>query len=457
LLMLGHGAHQHVLDGTFCIDRSVDLKDLMSNSARRRGLLESSAGEIIDWLYPEGSPARMPIIAVTGTNGKTTTSRMISHILTTAGRRPGLVCTDGVFLNGRQIENEDQAADTGHLKVLSSKEVDFAVLEAHHAGIIYRGFAFRWCDIAVCLNVSEDHLGVANIETIEQMAAVKRALPERARHAAVLNADDPLCLAMLDSLTAEKICLVSMHSTHQTLKAKSGERLASSCVLEQKDGEDWLVIHDESHQLPVMAVAEIPATMGGLARFNVSNAMHAVMATYLAGTEAGQIRTAMRQFEMNYETTPGRLNVFDELPFRIIMDFAHNPDGARKLSAFVDLLDVPGRKVIAFAGSPDRQDDTLRNMAAALAGHFDFYYCKDHASREGEERRKVAPILQQGLLAAGVPADQTAIRAYGDELIFEILSACKEGDLLVMLMGHIEKHQLPTLIKKYAQKQAGNE
>jgi len=558
LLMLGHGAQQHVLDGTFCLDKSGDVKGLLKSSAQRRALLEklgtpvihdddkgmvgaekyqliavnekaiavighpggeslalenvhaslidlalavnrevsgaplsitvqtgdisrplaqtgggvvdfdlapeldrlveigspileSAVEEIIDWMFPEPGCARMPVIAVTGTNGKTTTSRMISQVLADAGRKPGLVCTTGVYLNGLQIESDDQAADTGHLKVLTSAEVDVAVLEAHHAGIIFRGFAFEWCDIAVCLNVTEDHLGVGNVESLEQMAAVKRALPERARHGVVLNADDPYCLAMLDSVTADKTCLVSMEFDQEALIARVGMPLDYSCVLEPESDEEWLVIYDHGHRLRLMAVDQIPATFGGTARFNVSNAMHAVAATYLAGTGIELIRSSMSRFKATFEANPGRMNVFDGLPFRFITDFAHNPDGLSKLSEFVDRQTVSGRKLIAFAGNRKKGHETLKKMARALAGHYDFYFCRDYPQRGEEQVADVAHILQKGLLEAGVAENQTAIKTYGKDVIFEIFDACKPGDLLVIVVGYFEQYELPDYVREYAQ------
>lgn len=566
LLMLGHGAGQHVLDGTFCLDSPGDLRNLLDDGDQRRALLkkldipvmvpgerqesgkhnfslfavdgkvtavasprgfrnlrledvqaghieyalvvnraigfgpvaviistadiskppslpneglvdfqlaprfdllldgqadqqssglDSTADAIIGWLFPDKSVACMPVIAITGTNGKTTTTRMINHILMSAGHKPGMVCTDAIFLNGQEVEKGDKSTPTGHLKVLTSKAVDIAVLETHHAGIIGRGFAFQWCDIAVCLNVSEDHLGVADVDTVEQMAEVKRALPERARNAVVLNADDPYCLDMLQSVTARKICLVSMESTAEELAACDATSSACFCVLECLDGEECLVIYNDGHRLPVVASNRIPATFDGAARFNVSNAMHAVVACYMTGIEIKLISAAMQRFVSSFETTPGRMNVFDDLPFKIIMDFAHNPDGVRKISEFVDLQAVTGRKLVAFAGTADRTDETLKKMSHELAGHFDFYFCKDHVpldKRNPRKKRLVAHIMQEGLLEAGVPESQTALFKNGKEVIFEIFDACEPGDLLILLLGYVEKQLLPDYVREYAQR-----
>lgn len=546
LLMLGHGEHQHVLDGTFCLDKSAEYRGLLKSRGLRQSLIknlglevvhrknaggtdddqyqliavnnqvlaaintagseldsvdqihpsiidtalkinravglapvlvsvsgaavvdfelapnlerfhasgskliESVAGAIVDWLFPDNSIVHMPVIAITGTNGKTTTSRMVNHILLNCGRQPGLVCTDGIFLNGRQVNDADNCTMKGHFDVLASKEVDIAVLETHHYGILVRGFAFQWCDIAVCLNVTEDHLGGINIDTVEQMAEVKGSLLQRARHAVVINADDPLCLGMLESTKAETACLVSMQTGMAELSMLAGDRKACYCVLETIEGAEWLIIHDADNRLPIIPAAGIPATFNATARFNLSNAMHAIAATYLAGIKADVIAAAMGSFAAGYDSTPGRLNLFDDLPFRIIMDFAHNPDGFAKLCDFVDQQDVVGRKLIAFAGSIDREDETLIKIGRATAGHFDFYFCKEYPPRADRVPRNVAHFLQQGLLAGGVDKQKTAIMGYGRAVIFDIFDRCVAGDLLVMVMGHVEKYELPGLIREYA-------
>jgi cyanophycin synthetase len=377
---------------------------------------------------------------------------MVNHIMQQAGRKPGMVCTDGVFVDGQEIDKGDKCADAGHLKVLTNTDVDIAVLETHHAGIMFRGFCFDWCDIAVCLNVTEDHLGVNNVSTVEQMAEVKRALPERARHAAILYADDEHCLAMADKVDPEKLCLVSMKLPAGHQEEVAGSRRACFCVLEQIDGTDWMVIHDEGERCPVMPVNAIPATFNGSAGFNVSNAMHAMLASYLAGAGMEAIRSAMGCFECGYANTPGRLNVFDDLPFRIVMDFAHNADGMRLLCEFTDQQTPVGRKLIAFSGTVDRLDDSIRNMGRSVAGHFDFYICKEYVHHIQKNPRKVAHLLKQGLMQGGVAEEQLVVMGNGKEVMFEIFDMCGPGDLLVMLLGHVEKHQLPGYIEEYAGK-----
>ena len=462
LLLLGHGKQQHVLDGTYCISTSKDFSHLFETGKQqetsRPGSLsepltaDSAAEILLDRLFPSNKPVRMPIIAITGTNGKTTTTRMVSHIISMAGHKPGMVCTDGVFLNGQVLDEGDFGARVGHLKVLTSKEVDFAVLETHHKGILYDGFAFPWCDVAVCLNVTEDHLGTPGVDSVEQMAEIKSALPERGKQAVVLNADNLHCLAMLKRVTAKQRCLVSMEYSRDQLFDAHGSSLTCCCVLEVINNQLFIVIHDRHARLPVMPVESIPATFGGTALFMVSNAMHAIVATYLAGVGVETIQTAMNSFASSDESTPGRLNVFDDLPFRIIMDFAHNPDGMSRVCEFIDQQEVLGRKLVAFAGSVDRTDETIRRMGKSMARHFDFYFCKEYLRADGTQPRTVAHILQQGLIEAGVADNQIALTTHGQDVIFEIFDACQPGDLLLMLLGHVEKHLMSGYIQNYASK-----
>ena len=441
LLMLGHGIHQHVLDGTYCLDKAEDFRDIATSQDRNQtdaegtdsGFTKSMADDLLNWLFPDKNNTRMRVIAVTGTNGKTTTTRMINHILMHADQAPGMVCTDGVFLYCRQIHEGDQCADTGHLKVLTSKEVNAAVLETHHAGILKRGFAFEWCDIAVCLNVTEDHLGMANIETVEQMAKVKQALSERARHGVVLNADDPYCLGMLDSMHVEKTCLASMEYEVAELRKLAGESTACFCVLESINKSQWLVIYDLQQRLPLMNVASIPATFNGTAGFNISNAMHAVAASYLFGIKIEEIVGAMSHFRSGPDSTPGRLNVFDDLPFRVIIDFAHNIAGFQKLSEFIDTQPVSGRKILVFGISSNHRDVDIKAAMSGLAGHFDHYICVDCHDLQGRQANEIPTLLASGLTSAGVAESDIGFVLDTHEWWRHGLEMAESGDLLVMI------------------------
>jgi cyanophycin synthetase len=411
-------------------------------------LLDTAADALVNGLFPGDAAVRMPVIAVTGTNGKTTTSRMIAHILQEAGKSPGLVVTDGIYLSGSLVRRGDIGTYKGHAQVLINKNVDVAVLESHHRGIAIRGFAFYWCDVGVCLNVTHDHIEAKGIASIEEMAEIKRALPERARHAAVLHADDEHCRAMIRHLTAEKICLVSMREDAASLARLVDQRPGCCCVLEEIDGREWLVIHDRDDRLPLLASEDIPASFGGTARFNVSNAMHAALAAYQVGVPAEAIATSLGRFRAGWDTTPWRMNEFTGLPYRLIMDFAHNPDGMRRIAEFADRQEVAGRKILSLAGSHKRSDEINREMARAVAGHFDFYFCKEYEPPENLPRL-MAPFMCQILMESGVP--ETAIEQVtsGRAVTHRMLDACRPGDLFILLIGNADKPLVPGYLEEY--------
>jgi len=215
------------------------------------------------------------------------------------------------------------------------------------------------------------------IESVEEMAVIKRSLLERASSGAVLFADDTHCMAMPEYMKADKICLVSLQSPVGQLSEPARQKLTCFCVLEDIEDKQWIVLYDKQHRLPVLPVFDIPATFDGIARFNVSNAMHAIAASYLAGTNIENIAHAMSHFRTEPDSTPGRLNIFDDLPFRVIVDYAHNADGFRKLSEFIDTQPVSGRKILMLRVDSEHRDVDLKVMMSELAGHFDHYICSD--------------------------------------------------------------------------------
>lgn len=433
------------------VDFAPDLGKLFGHCNGGENLLATAADDLLDWLFPDGAPVRMPIITVTGTNGKTTTVHMIEHVMRAAGRKPGLVCTDGTHVNGRRVSDRDASAFIGHASVLTSDEVDTAVLEAHHLGMAQRGFAFDYCDVAVCLNVTDDHLGAANIDTVEQMAEVKRSLLERARHGVVVNADNPLSLGMLTQVQAQKHGLVSTQTGIAQLREHSLNADSCFAVIEAVEDQNWLVLYDSDQRLPLIPEKRIPATFDGHARFNTANALHAAAACFLAGIDVGQIGAALATFACGYETVRGRMNSFDGLPFRVIMDYAHNGDGFEKISAYVSSQSVPGRKIVMFAYHGDRRNVAIEAAARQLAGHYDHYVCRNY--RELRSHRAVAEIpelLRASLVAAGVPDTAVSIIPDAHEAVRKTLAMASEGDLVVLLVGAADFEPVWNLLKELA-------
>lgn len=401
-------------------------------------LLERAAEAFVRWLYPPGHPARIPIVAVTGTNGKTTTSRMITRIMKFAGRRVGTVCSGGFYI-GEQLEGTPRqfGGDLQH-HLFERPEVDFAVLEEYFGRIARAGFPFRWCDVAVLTNVTADHLGRIGTHTLAEMAALKGAVATRARERVVLNADDAHCLAMAASLAPERVCVVSQLMSHAELQARL-PAARGTCVLETIEDAEWIVLHDRGVRTPVIAVNDIPASFRGDARHNVSNAMQAAAACHASGAEAPALRAGLASFVMDFDSNPGRLNIYDGLPFRVIMDYAHNADGYRTLSAFVDRQRVTGRRIVMMSAVGDRLDHDVMTAAAEMAGHFDHYVCRNYLGIRGERPPQAMPeLLKTGLCRAGVPEDAITTIADPTEAIHFCLNMAAKGDLLVLLPGDNE-------------------
>jgi len=400
-------------------------------------LLQSAADGLVEFLFPSGETGRIPIVAITGTNGKTTTTRMMTRILQTAGLYTGMACTEGVYLNDTIHQRVKDAGHGSHHHVLDNAEVQAAVLETYFGRILRLGFPFSWCDVAVCTNVSADHLGRIGTHTLEEMAEVKAAVIRRARHGAVLNADNAYCLGMRKNLSATTICLFSTEQGLNQLQLLAPD-VTCFGYLEEQSGSEWLVFSQGSDSTPLIAVSDIPASLAGAARHNVSNALAAACAALLAGCPPETVCAGLQSFQPNFENTPGRLNVFEHLPFRVIMDYAHNADGFQALGAVADRQKITGQKIVVFAIPGDRRDEEIRHAATMLAGHFDLFVCRNYSGTRGRPAEEIPGLLKQGLLAAGVQEqavftipDATRAMQFGLEL-------AQEGDLLVLLPGEDE-------------------
>jgi len=396
------------------------------------------AGKVMDMLFPPGTPTRIPIASITGTNGKTTTSRMLAHILKTAGHTVGMTSTDGVYVDGRLSVKGDMTGPTSAHIVLRDPTVDVAVMETARGGLLRSGLGYRQCDVSACLNVSADHLGLKGINTLEQLAELKRIVVEVARDTAVLNADDDLCLKMADYTQAEHVCYVTMNPAHSLVKEhiRAGGR---AVVLEHGINGDMITLYDNSTHYQLVWTHQIPATMDGKATHNVQNAMFAAALAYSLDKSLDDIRHGLRSFNSTIFQAPGRMNVFDEHPFRVILDYGHNAAAIQAISQLVDRLDVAGKRICVLAAPGDRRDEDIHAIADEANGHFDHYICRADDRRRGRGEDEVPRMLAKQLLAGGV--DDSAIEILPAEVdaVAKSLDMAQEGDLVVLFADDVRR------------------
>ena len=396
------------------------------------------SGRVMDMLFPPGSPTRIPVASITGTNGKTTTSRMLAHILKTAGHTVGMTSTDGVYIDGRLSVKGDMTGPTSAHIVLRDPTVDVAVMETARGGLLREGLGYRRCDVSACLNVASDHLGLKGIDTLEQLAEVKRIPIEVARDTAVLNADDELCLRMADYTQAEHVCYVTMNPAHALVKEhiRAGGR---AMVLEQGINGDMITLYDNGTHYQLLWTHLIPATMEGKATHNVQNAMFAAALAFSLGKSLEDIRHGLRTFDSTYFQAPGRMNVFDEHPFRVILDYGHNAAAIASISQLVDRLETRGRRICVLAAPGDRRDKDIRAIADQAAGHYDHYICKADDHRRGRGHDEAPQMLCSRLRESGIDDSRIELIPSEVEAVDAALAMAREGDLVVIFGDNIKR------------------
>ena len=396
------------------------------------------AGPVVDMLYPPGSPSTIPMACITGTNGKTTTSRMLAHIMKLAGYTVGLASTDGVYIDGALSVDGDMTGPMATQMILRDPTVDAAVLETARGGLLRRGMGISQCDVAACLNVSADHLGLRGIDTLEQLAEVKRIPIEIARNTVVLNADDVNCLKMADYAEAEHVCYITMNPAHELVKQhiQSGGR---AVVLEEGYAGYMITIYDSGNHIPLLWTHLIPATLEGRALHNVQNAMFAAALAHSLGVTLENIRHGLRTFDTTFFQAPGRMNVFTEHPFKVILDYAHNPAAVKTMCDVVDRLDEPGRKLLVLSAPGDRRDEDIQEIGRIAAGHFDYFVCRSDDNPRGRQPDEVPRMLAAALEKAGV--DEASITVIPDEqdAIDAALAMASAGDLVLIFGDNVKR------------------
>jgi cyanophycin synthetase len=406
--------------------------------APSEGTPRDVAGPVIDMLFPADTPSRIPIASVTGTNGKTTTSRMLAHILKMSGRTVGLTSTDGVYIDGQLSVSGDMTGPVSANMILRDPSVDAAVMETARGGLLRGGLGFQTCNVAACLNVSSDHLGLKGIDTLEQLAEIKRVPIEVATDAAVLNADDAHCLQMADYTDAQTLCYVTMNPGHPLVK-KHIRAGGMAFVLEEGMNGHMITIYDKEVHTPLLWTHLIPATVEGRAMHNVQNAMFAAALAYNMKVGLEDIRHGLRTFDSTFFQAPGRMNIYDEHPFKVILDYAHNAAAVGAMCGLTDRFEVEGKRIVVLAAPGDRRDEDVRAIAEIAAGHFDHYICRCDDHRRGRGQDEVAVMLKNRLLECDVDADRIEVIPDEQEATTRALEIAEPGDLLLILGDNIKR------------------
>jgi cyanophycin synthetase len=406
------------------------------------------AKPVVDMLFPPGAPSRIPIVAVTGTNGKTTTSRMIAHIFKGIGRKVGMTSTDGVVVDERLIIRSDASGPRSAKMVLQNPRVDFAVFEVARGGILREGLGYQRNDVGVVLNVQPDHLGLRGIDTLEQLADVKAVIVEAVPRNgfAVLNADDPLVRAMRKRCSG-RISWFTMAEPGSEIRDSVDDhcrRGGRAVVLERSELGEMIVIKQGARSMQLAWTHLLPATFGGRATMNVQNAMAAAAAAFAAGASLHDIRQGLRTFSTNYYLAPARLNEVSVEGRTVIVDYCHNVPAMIMLGDFVDktgdaldntsdLGHISRIGVIATAG--DRRDSDMEELGRVAAQHFDVVIVREDTNPRGRKPGAVAELVAAGVrnaMAAGARCKQLEIVL--DELtsIRHAMARSNPGDLVVI-------------------------
>jgi cyanophycin synthetase len=399
--------------------------------APSEGTARDVAAPVIDMLFPAGTSVRVPIAAVTGTNGKTTTARMLAHITKMAGYTPGLTTTDGVYIDGQRTVPGDMTGPVSARMVLADPQIDIAVLETARGGLLRAGMGVTAVNVGAVLNVQADHLGLKGIDTLEQLSELKRIVVEVATDCAVLNADDPLVLKMASHTEAKTICYVTMNPHHALVREhiRAGGR---ACALEAGVNGQMMTLYDRGGHIPLLWTHLIPATLEGRATHNVQNAMFAAAMAFSLGIKLDAIRQGLRTFDSTFFQAPGRMNVYNEHPFKVLFDYGHNAHAVGMMADLAARLDVTGRRVVVLAGPGDRRDEDLVAIAEAVAGRFDHYICRRDDNLRNRAADEVPRIQAQALRAAGVAEQAISIIPDEQDAIDAALRMGEAGDLLLI-------------------------
>ena len=406
--------------------------------APSEGTPRNVASKVIEMLFPPQAKSHIPIAAITGTNGTTTTTRMLAHIHKMVGETVGMTTTDGIYIDGQRTLEGDMTGPTSANMVLRDPSISVAVLETARGGLLRAGLGYKAPDVACCINVAADHLGLKGINTLEQLSEVKRIPVEVAKDTAVLNADDPNCVRMAAHTQAKHICYITSNP-HNKLVRQHIRVGGRAVALEEGINGQMISIYDNGSHMPLLWTHLIPATLEGRALHNVENAMFAAAMAFSMGVSLENIRQGLRTFDTSFFQAPGRMNIFDKLGFKVILDYGHNPAAIKAMCELTDRLDCRGKRVCVLAAPGDRRDEDIAEIATIAAGHFDKYVCRQDDRTRGRPDGEIPRLLKEALLKAGVSEDNIQCISSEQEAINGALNQCVDGDLLLIFADKITR------------------
>lgn len=356
------------------------------------GLPRNVAAPVLDMLYPPGKDCRIPIIAVTGTNGKTTTTRLIAHIVKNNGYRVGFTTSDGIYVQNSMLTKGDTTGPISAEFILKDPTVEFAVLETARGGILRSGLGFGRCDVAVVTNIQEDHMGLSDINTLRDMSNVKGVVVKSVKRDgyAVLNADNEYCVL----LGKNADCNVAYFSLDEENKIIKEHCKKGGIAAVYENG--FITIKKGEWKFRIDKVTNIPLTFGGKVSFMISNVLAATLASYVYGFQIEDIKTNLETFIPSAAQTPGRMNVFDFKDYRVLIDFAHNPDGFRGIKEFLSSIDSPF-KIGIITGTGDRRDEDIREIGRISAEMFDHIIIRQDKFLRGRQAQEIVDLLFEGI------------------------------------------------------------
>ncbi|MBX7172218.1 MAG: cyanophycin synthetase [Pyrinomonadaceae bacterium] len=409
--------------------------------APSEGIGRNVAEHVVDMLFPPGTPSRIPIFAITGTNGKTTTTRLIAHILRNSGKTVGFTTTDGTYIGNNQIDSGDNTGPVSAQLVMRDPTVEVAVLETARGGIIRAGLGFDHCDVAVVTNVAADHLGLKDVNTLEDLARVKSVVPRSVNKKgyAVLNAEDENVYAMKE-LVDGNLVYFAMNENHKNIKRQS-DRGRVSCVFEN----GYITILKGKWKVRIEKAINIPLTYGGKAEFMIQNVLAATLACFVHGVSLEDIRVGLTTFNPSVAQTPGRLNFIEINDFTVMLDFAHNPAGFIGLQKFINKLNFKHKTGI-LSGVGDRRDEDIHEMGKLAGETFDKIIIRRGDYLRGRTEKEVLELLQEGIKASQKsPLVEIVIES--KDAIYHAFKKAKKGELVAILADSVDKDI--AIVKQY--------